>query len=54
MRILGYSGVWEIFVPGLHAGEKYKFEVLTQQGERLVKADPMLMPVNYAQLQPLY
>jgi len=40
MRSLGVSGLWELFVPGLQEGEKYKFEILTQQGDRLVKADP--------------
>jgi len=40
MRVQGYSGVWEIFMPGLKAGEKYKFEIHTQQGERYIKADP--------------
>lgn len=40
MRILGYSGVWELFIPGLTEGEKYKFEIQTQQGERLIKSDP--------------
>lgn len=40
MRVLGYSGVWELFVPGLVEGQKYKFEIVTQQGERRVKADP--------------
>ena len=32
MRSLGNSGIWEIFVPGLQAGQNYKFEVKTQQG----------------------
>lgn len=40
MRVMGYTGVWELFVPGLQAGEKYKFEIQTQQGERRVKSDP--------------
>ncbi|WP_228840572.1 1,4-alpha-glucan branching protein GlgB [Candidatus Protochlamydia phocaeensis] len=40
MRMLGYSGIWELFVPGLKEGEKYKFEIHTQQGERRLKADP--------------
>jgi len=40
MRQQGYTGVWEIFLPGLKAGEKYKFEIHTQQGERRIKADP--------------
>jgi len=40
MRVLGYSGVWELFVPGLEEGEKYKFDIQTEQGDRLIKADP--------------
>ena len=40
MRVLGYSGIWEIFIPGLQEGEKYKFEIQTQQGERILKSDP--------------
>lgn len=41
MRSMGSSGIWELFIPGLLEGEKYKFEIKTQQGEILVKADPM-------------
>jgi 1,4-alpha-glucan branching enzyme len=33
-------GVWEIFVPGIEAGEKYKFELLSEYGEVLLKSDP--------------
>lgn len=40
MRSLGSSGVWELFVPGLQAGEKYKFEIKTQANEILIKSDP--------------
>jgi 1,4-alpha-glucan branching enzyme len=41
MRALGASGVWEIFVPGLGEGERYKFEVRSRQnGALLQKADP--------------
>ncbi len=40
MRSLGSCGVWELFVPGLQAGEKYKFEIRTQSGELLIKSDP--------------
>lgn len=40
MRSLGGSGVWELFVPGLKAGEKYKFEIRSQTGELRIKADP--------------
>ncbi|ALJ20293.1 1,4-alpha-glucan branching protein GlgB [Microbacterium sp. No. 7] len=41
MRSLGSSGVWEIFVPGLGPGATYKYEILTQDGHWLQKADPM-------------
>ena len=40
MRPLGASGVWEIFIPGLVAGELYKFEILDQAGNPRVKTDP--------------
>lgn len=40
MRSLGGSGVWELFVPGLEAGEKYKFEIRTKEGALLLKSDP--------------
>ena len=40
MRSLGYSGLWELFVPGLTGGEKYKFELVTATGEVLCKTDP--------------
>jgi len=49
MRVLGESGIWEIFVPGVPEGAAYKFEILTATGELRVKADPfafrtVLMP----------
>ncbi len=33
-------GVWELFLPGIGAGELYKYEVRTRGGERVLKADP--------------
>ncbi|MFI6176050.1 MULTISPECIES: 1,4-alpha-glucan branching protein GlgB [unclassified Nonomuraea] len=41
MRSLGRSGVWELFVPGLDAGERYKFQILGADGLWRDKADPM-------------
>ncbi len=41
MRSLGSSGVWELFVPGLIEGEKYKFEIKTRDGQLRLKSDPM-------------
>lgn len=40
MRSMGQSGVWELFIPNLQKGERYKFEIKTQGGEIRVKADP--------------
>ncbi|HBU06094.1 MAG TPA: 1,4-alpha-glucan branching enzyme, partial [Nitrospiraceae bacterium] len=40
MRVLGSSGVWEIFVPGLDEGEIYKFEIKSKSAEIFLKADP--------------
>ncbi|MBO1750837.1 1,4-alpha-glucan branching protein GlgB [Actinotalea sp. BY-33] len=41
MRALGSTGVWELFVPGVGAGARYKFEILSQDGSWRQKADPM-------------
>jgi 1,4-alpha-glucan branching enzyme len=40
MRLLLPNGIWELFVPELQDGEKYKFEIRTRQGELLKKSDP--------------
>ena len=41
MSSRGASGVWELFVPGVRAGELYKFELRNRRtGAILVKADP--------------
>ena len=40
MRVLGSSGIWEIFIPGLPEGSLYKFQVKTQSGYVLDKSDP--------------
>ncbi|MGI5242885.1 1,4-alpha-glucan branching protein GlgB [Dactylosporangium sp. CA-139066] len=41
MRSLGGSGVWELYVPGAKAGDKYKFRLLTPDNEWVEKADPL-------------
>ena len=40
MRRIG-NGLWELFVPGLDAGATYKFELLTEAGVWVTRADPM-------------
>ncbi|MGW5373470.1 1,4-alpha-glucan branching enzyme, partial [Streptomyces sp. NPDC004011] len=41
MRSLGASGVWELFLPGIGEGARYKFEITSRYGARFLKADPM-------------
>jgi 1,4-alpha-glucan branching enzyme len=40
MRNRGSSGVWELFIPGLHAHDNYKYEIRTSTDEILHKSDP--------------
>jgi 1,4-alpha-glucan branching enzyme len=40
MRSMGVSGIWELFVPGIEEGEKYKFEIQTKEGYSRTKSDP--------------
>lgn len=40
MRSMGSSGLWELFIPGLRAGQKYKFEILGPSGNVFLKTDP--------------
>ncbi len=41
MRSLGASGVWELFVPAIGDGVRYKYEVLGADRRWRLKADPM-------------
>lgn len=41
MRALGGAGVWEVFVPGVHPGELYKYRIHCRDGSIRDKADPM-------------
>jgi len=40
MRSLGATGIWELFLPGIEAGARYKYEILAPDGELRLKADP--------------
>lgn len=41
MRLRRECGVWELFLPGVGEGARYKFEILSRSGELLpLKADP--------------
>jgi len=41
MRSLGSSGVWEVFLPGVGQGTRYKFAILGRDGVWRTKADPL-------------
>ena len=41
MRNMGSSGVWELFIPGVETGTKYKYEILTKSGDWVSKIDPL-------------
>ena len=43
------GGFWEIFVPGVTAGQKYKFEILGANGALMLKSDPF---ARAAELRP--
>jgi 1,4-alpha-glucan branching enzyme len=46
MRVLGASGVWEIFIPGLNEGALYKYQIKTKSGHLHEKADPYAMEME--------
>ncbi len=49
MRSLGAAGVWELFVPDVGAGTRYKYEICGRDGVWRQKADPM---ASYAETPP--
>ncbi len=41
MRNLGASGIWELFIPGIHAGARYKYEIVGPHDTTpFLKTDP--------------
>lgn len=50
MRVLGSSGIWELFIPGLKEGVLYKFEIKSRFKKQIMeKADPYAF---YFELRP--
>jgi 1,4-alpha-glucan branching enzyme len=44
------NGFWEIFVPGVQAGEKYKYEIIARDGRMLpLKSDPLAFAAELRQ-----
>ena len=46
MRAMGSGGIWEIFLPDVAAGARYKFELLTPDRELRLKTDPYAQEVE--------
>ena len=49
MRMIGDSGVWEIFIPELGENELYRFEIHAQDGRLLTKSDPF---AKWSEMRP--
>lgn len=49
MRLIQNGGIWEIFIPGVDELDKYKYEIVTINGEVITKADPY---ASYAEVRP--
>lgn len=49
MRMLGSTGVWEIFIPGVVEGDLYRFEIKSKYGHILKKSDPYAF---YTEIRP--
>ena len=49
MRVLGSSGLWELFIPDIGQGEVYKFELKTCNNNILEKSDPFQF---FSELRP--
>ncbi len=49
MDKLGPGGIYSLFVPGVAVNELYKYLIITQEGEKLYKADPF---ANCAEMRP--
>lgn len=49
MRLRRENGIWELFLPGVQAGQLYKFEIIDCNGQVRLKADPYAFE---AQMRP--
>ncbi len=49
MRLLGESGIWELFIPGLVEGDQYKFHITKADGNAVDKADPF---AKFSEIRP--
>jgi 1,4-alpha-glucan branching enzyme len=50
MRSLGSSGIWELFIPDVREGQRYKYEIRTPSGDLQLKADPVAFEAEHPPL----
>ncbi len=50
MRVLGSAGIWELFLPEVGPGTRYKYEILGADGELKLKADPYAQETEHPPL----
>ena len=53
MTVLEDSGIWEIFIPGMTAGQLYKYAITTHTGKTYLKQIPMHSAGNIVPELPL-
>jgi 1,4-alpha-glucan branching enzyme len=49
MERINKEGIWNLFIPQLGMGEVYKYEIITEDGQSLMKADPYAF---YSEVRP--
>ncbi len=47
MRTLGQAGIWELFLPGVEDGARYKYELRYQDGTIHLRADPYALATEH-------
>ncbi|MGC9953082.1 MAG: 1,4-alpha-glucan branching protein GlgB [Rhizomicrobium sp.] len=50
MRLHPGAGIWEIFLPGVAPGARYKYEIKARNGALLLKADPFAFEAEHPPL----
>lgn len=58
MNVHAYTGIWELFIPGIAENEIYKYEIRTANGALRIKSDPLafaceLRPSNASRVHQL-
>ena len=48
MRRMGDSGLWELFIPGVHENALYKYELRSHDGTLRIKTDPLALKMEQA------